>query len=583
MGGGNGSSVDIPGSPSELGLPGKFSSWREGQPRVIARIEAAWASGARVVVASLPTGWGKSLIGAAVASRYERAVFVTAAKQLQDQMLRDFGGSPRYADIRGRMNYACDSPGRMLAEMNASQAKALGMCGSEERGNMCALREERSCAYYRAAARASIAQMVAANYWLLVASGMSNMEDLRLVKETAAGLSAELLVLDEAHRVEDILTGMFDVSLSPSDLKVLGGVVGHVPDTRESRRVWRSWLTLAGYKAGKAAGLAETPAATFELLELSQSCMKATLMSDACSGAGGWYFSAGRGGVRFAPFTPLGLPLELVLQNVPRVLMMSATISEGVVRALGLAPWTPEMSEAEAASSYVFIEEPSLFPVERRPIYSVGNVQLNFKSSEGQKRLWLAQIDRIVEVHGGERGLVHAVSYDRAKFIVDNSRVPERYVLHERGERGAEALERFMGAGPDAVLVSPSMSEGVDLDGDACRFQIMGKIPYKSTQDPVEKSRGDHVPGLVGRKAAETMSQQYGRVIRSERDWAVTYVVDASLHNYFYRQNKVNFTGAFREALDIGKTEKEALVAWQRTRKKITGGSARRGGLKCSG
>ena len=56
-------------------------------------------------------------------------------------------------------------------------------------------------------------------------------------------------------------------------------------------------------------------------------------------------------------------------------------------------------------------------------------------------------------------------------------------LYREPGVRNEEILEAHMTDSDPTVLVSPSMSYGVDLKGDLAKFQIIVKAPFLPTKD----------------------------------------------------------------------------------------------------
>ena len=73
------------------------------------------------------------------------------------------------------------------------------------------------------------------------------------------------------------------------------------------------------------------------------------------------------------------------------------------------------------------------------------------------------------------------------------------------------------------------MDEGVDLPGDLCRFQILYKLPYPSTEDERvqvrERTYEDGTDWYVY-KMLTRLIQAYGRGIRFEGDYCQTYLLD---------------------------------------------------------
>jgi Rad3-related DNA helicase len=56
------------------------------------------------------------------------------------------------------------------------------------------------------------------------------------------------------------------------------------------------------------------------------------------------------------------------------------------------------------------------------------------------------------------------------------------------GIKNEDILQQHFESTEPTVLVSPSMSYGVDLKGDLAKFQILLKAPWMPTKDPrVEK------------------------------------------------------------------------------------------------
>ena len=73
------------------------------------------------------------------------------------------------------------------------------------------------------------------------------------------------------------------------------------------------------------------------------------------------------------------------------------------------------------------------------------------------------------------------------------------------------------------------MDEGVDLPGELCRFQILYKLPYPSTEDERvqlrERTYEDGNEWYVY-KMLTRLIQAYGRGIRFEGDYCKTYLLD---------------------------------------------------------
>ena len=80
----------------------------------------------------------------------------------------------------------------------------------------------------------------------------------------------------------------------------------------------------------------------------------------------------------------------------------------------------------------------------------------------------------------------------------------------------------------DSVLVSSSMTEGIDLHDDLSTFQIIVKLPWESLGNLRTKTLSEEVPLWYSNKMWQKLLQASGRSVRSHEDYAETFVLDAS-------------------------------------------------------
>jgi Rad3-related DNA helicase len=109
------------------------------------------------------------------------------------------------------------------------------------------------------------------------------------------------------------------------------------------------------------------------------------------------------------------------------------------------------------------------------------------------------------------------------------------------------ALEAHLQRPEPTVLMSPSMTEGIDLIGDLARWQIICKLPFPYLGDAQVKARSDLEPDWYTWRTCLTLVQAYGRAVRSEEDHAVTYLLDADAPRFLQRTS-AQFPEWFREA-----------------------------------
>lgn len=148
------------------------------------------------------------------------------------------------------------------------------------------------------------------------------------------------------------------------------------------------------------------------------------------------------------------------------------------------------------------------------------------------------------------RILVHNChTYKIAHYIQENidPRFKERIVLHD-SENRAEILKIFMETNEPKVLVTPSMTEGVDLKDDLARFVVIVKLPYMYLGDKQIKKRMEIDPEWYRWKTALTLIQAAGRGVRHEKDFCTIYIMDSQF-GYFLKQNMKFFPKYFVDAI----------------------------------
>ena len=182
------------------------------------------------------------------------------------------------------------------------------------------------------------------------------------------------------------------------------------------------------------------------------------------------------------------------------------------------------------------IKKDSPFDSSKNPIIVKDsfNMSRNFLRSNAPKTIPV--LNEILNKHKNEKGLIHTVSKDCRRYImrhIDN----ERLLTHTTKNR-AKKLEEYKKSKND-VLVSPSMSEGVDLPGEQCRFQVIYKLPFMKLSEQVRKRVKDDEEWYEYRTCI-ALVQTFGRGIRFEGDYCTTYVIDSRFHEFIRKDKKEN-------------------------------------------
>ena len=124
-----------------------------------------------------------------------------------------------------------------------------------------------------------------------------------------------------------------------------------------------------------------------------------------------------------------------------------------------------------------FVSKPTPFPREHRLIHT--NTMVGPMSSGDEDDNWADAMEQIKEIaaqHKGEKGLIHSVSYPRAERVLNS--LGEANVMIDKPEYDTDArMTKWQNSDKD-IFVTPSATEGVDLHGDKCRWQVLLKVPF---------------------------------------------------------------------------------------------------------
>ncbi len=512
--------------PTSLNLPPKFKSYRRDQFEAAVDIAA---TDKRFAFLNAPTGKGKSLIYMTAAKLLGgRVLVLVGTKGLQDQLTNDFAECGMF-DMRGQGNYRCIALDDELADYGMAGAGCdKGPC---KVGIKCDLRDN-GCLYFDAQANAKTASMVVTNYAYWLSLG-------RYSRNPNALGEFDLVVMDEAHSAPDWLAQFCTVDLHEIEIyKVLGVqmlTLGH------SISKWAKWAKDALDTVSQKSSLVQQSVGnrrekTRQLLRLKiiESNLKA-LSKATDDGDTQWVMEQSPKGVLFSPVWASGYAEDYLFRGAKRIVLSSATLDSKVGKYLGIK-----------AKDIQTCEMQSDFPKYRRPIIYVPTVRMRArdKMMEGEVRQWLNRIDRIVEGRLDRKGIIHTISYARAKEIMERSKYSQHMVSH-RPRDVQRVIREFKRAKAPRILVSPVLAEGFDFPGLECSYQIIAKLPFMDMRSPLMKARKASDKGYSDYLTAQALIQTSGRPMRSKTDSAETFIIDD--HWKWLRKKKL-FPKWFREA-----------------------------------
>ncbi len=493
--------------PSDVNLP--FPAWRSGQEKLLQRLIL---SDKKIILLEAPTGAGKSAVAASL-TRWlgVKGVFLTSTKALQDQYAEAI---PDMLPAKGRDNFDCNKQPWLTAKH--------AIC---THGMRCPLVRSPGCTYYGQKMAAEESERAVLNYQYWLAQANYNGEFTPV----------DLLVCDEAHLVEDEIRRFVEVEVRKATLSTL-----RLKPPRD--------LNIPGWREWAAANAVDIPMKIEKLDHAGTTYQKARELDSARFSIqhdindATWTYQEEWYRYVFKPAWIETFAREKLLRHAEKTIFMSATIldADAFCANLGIDPADTE-----------FIRVGSTFPAGRRPLYydPVGKVSANADLGPLVRR-----VDSILDGHTG-RGLVHTANYKIAQYIAAHSRHHARLITHNTKTRGASILA--LQSTPGAVLVSPSMTTGLDLPYELCEFQIICKLQFPDLTDPQVDKRRRKTKGdkwYIWTTAC-SLVQAYGRGMRAPDDNCVTYLLDGNFGAWFHASVKDMLPGWFKEAIRWPKGE----------------------------
>jgi len=211
------------------------------------------------------------------------------------------------------------------------------------------------------------------------------------------------------------------------------------------------------------------------------------------------------------------------------VLMMSATILDYTtfLKYLGI-------SQDEVA----IVKCPSIFPIENNKIHFVDSGTMSYKTKHLNIDKTISNIDNIIDKNKNKKGIIHTVSNANVRLLTEKSRHSKKFVIASGKDR-SELLDFFKyKANKDAILVSPSFTEGISLDDDMAEYSIIMKVPYGNLGDEWISKRMELDKRWYMLKTVRAIVQMAGRHQRNEKDVVDTYITDGNFKKVFQQYNK---------------------------------------------
>lgn len=436
---------------------------------------------------------------------------VTQNKILQDQYQKDFGSE--LFDLRGLDNYDCNfDAGKTCGQSICGRIrKKEGQKGSPP--NFCSF----ACDYDEASKEAKKAPILSLN----VAKALTMLKNPRISPPI-------MMIFDEGHEVENALDNEATFSITPDELQRIGlPFPKYFSDLNDLQQIKDGMMTLVKDCAPLRDAEADASPASRDVRRYKKLESIITKVGDTLSSIenGIEYVSCSDEKLELKP-----LQVYKVFEKFFKfpTLFMSATLlsKTGFQSITGLEP-----------KALDWFSCPSPFPVANRPIrffWRFGSPPLNYQNLQQEMKNLVARTSVILDKHANEKGIVHTHTYKIAERLYQDlyPKYGHRLLFPKTAKEQKDILEQHARS-KNSVLISPSMTQGVDLKDDLCRFSVMAKVPWPPMQDPVVKARMEMDPSWYSYKTAQTIVQAPGRGVRSATDYAETYLLDPAFQRFF--------------------------------------------------
>ena len=516
-------------------------------------IKAIEDSDKRFVIIEAGTGVGKSAIGLTLSRYLEQSIpsqegfaqggyFLTTQKILQAQYEKDFG-KPR---------------GEMKSVYSSSNYRCKFHKENDCRTSQQMLRTaDRKSAFFKACAGTCRYKMAKKSF-LESPESVTNFPYFLTEATYSGGITPrKILVIDEAHNTEAVLSNFVEVSVSqyfcekvvkckwPDKITPVNFVKWienvYFPKLQSQIMHFENQIEQLGLKD--------------RIKELSSVALKYDMMTGHSGklekflkdyDKDNWVMekeeTEKRGYVKitYRAIDVSNYAEEYLFRLGQKVILMSATILNADTFAASLG--IPK-------DQYESISIPSPFPIENRPIINAAVGSMSAKNIEASLPQLKKALQAIMQEHKNEKGIVHCHTYRIANYLKKNIRgkLAKRILIHDSRNRD-EVLKQHMTSKEPTVLLSPSMTEGVDLKGDLSRFQVICKVPYPWLGDPIVRKRMNKFPNWYPLKTATTIVQAVGRSVRNSEDTAITYILDSDWSR-FYKKNNMLFCEDFKRLI----------------------------------
>lgn len=519
----------------------KLPNWepRQSQIETLDSFDKCIKRNKKFLIVESPTGTGKSYSVMMMAQAYQKikpnAKFdiITNTIILQNQYVRDFH---EVATVKGKDNYHCKN-------YNCSCSEGAELAKVEE--VTC-----HDCPFVESRNRYINSEVSVLNFHLYSSFHM-------YAEDILEKRGANILFIDEAHSLEKTFTDFIEGYISIPYLSGLGlKITKNIVDDFNSIKGMRGYaeflkihvmntlsqkmneLTLLSQDSSKSSR--EKVEVLKESKHISRAlCKLRRFLRDETNWESNWVMEFGTDdeNEKFIKVSAVWGKkyFKEIWDRYEHIVMLSGTIIDKnfFMNLMGI-----NISDVQ----FLTIDCP--FPKDNRKIFYVNNGKFSYKEIEESFKNNIPVLKEIINKHKGHKGIIHTGNYKLAKWIQDNINDP-RLLFHNSSNR-EDVISHHIATKEDTIIVSPSCINGLDLNGDLSRFQIILKIPFPNLDSEKVRKRMSSDNKWYQWMTACDIIQSYGRSVRSMEDWADTYILDGNFNNIL---NSVKMPKYFLEAL----------------------------------
>lgn len=520
---------------------------REKQKPAVKETIKAFHDDKHVVQIDAPPGLGKSVILATIARAMDGEVFyATPLNTLVDQLENDDFVGKWIMTMKGQSHYECINdyapPGVMVDKAPCQKQSNFD----------CEIKDE--CKYYGRRQKAMDHPFVVTNLSYLMADSMMKKQGNDSFEDR------EILIVDECQNIDDFALDFVSFTISrntvPSDVWKDISIPHEKHEDKIDKLVdWVEEELSESVKNALRKRQSKSQKSNQDLDEIDQlktydkridQFLQDCINYDWIPQIDFYGPNSGNNKIKFKPVTVGRFLHELLWDRADKIILSSATIPKG--------NWLDEIGFGDA--DVMRLNVGSLFDVENRPIITSQSVgKMTYNKRDGNAIPMAKKIKEIADFHSGEKGIVHCRSYGMQEMLQNAFYESGNRDWFDKNTRMQKQMDREGSlrkwiAGDKQLFFSVNMSEGISLDHDMCRFQILAKVLYPHMGDRRTKyrveDRGEWT--WYNNQAAIQIEQAYGRAVRAEDDYAAFYMLDESAEDLIERNTEL-FHDWFLEAM----------------------------------